>query len=119
MQAPERVGSVVCGTRALSLRRESSVVVARGLSCPTACGILLPQPGIEPVSPALEGRFFTTGPPGKSREVLFNCNLLKGVFFFFFERCFFVLFCFVFNNEWMVNFVKYFSASIEIMTFLV
>ena len=31
-----------------------------------ACGILVPQPGIEPISPALEGKFLTTGPPGKS-----------------------------------------------------
>ena len=30
------------------------------------CGILGPQPGIEPLSPALQGRFLTTGPPGKS-----------------------------------------------------
>ena len=41
-------------------------IVARGLNCPIACGILVPQPGIKPVSPALEGRFLTTGPPGKS-----------------------------------------------------
>ena len=40
--------------------------MARGHSCPTACGILVPRPRIEPASPALEGRFFTTGPPGKS-----------------------------------------------------
>ena len=40
--APERVGSVVCGTWALPLRRASSAVVARGLSCPAACGILVP-----------------------------------------------------------------------------
>ena len=33
-----------------------------------ACGILVPQPGIKPASPALEGRFLTTGPPGKSLE---------------------------------------------------
>ena len=26
----------------------------------------LPDPGIEPMSPALVGRFFTTEPPGKS-----------------------------------------------------
>ena len=64
--APERVGSVLCGTRALQLRHASSVVVVHGLSCPTACGILVPQPGIEPGSPALEGGFLTTGPPGKS-----------------------------------------------------
>ena len=43
-----------------------SVVVAQGLSCPVAYGILVPRPGIEPVSPALEGGFLTTGPPGKS-----------------------------------------------------
>ena len=46
--------------------RVGSVVVARGLSCPTACGIFVPQLGIEPASPALEDGFFTTGPPGKS-----------------------------------------------------
>ena len=28
-------------------------------------------PGIEPASPALEGGFFTTGPPGKSPS---DCN---------------------------------------------
>ena len=31
-----------------------------------ACGILVPQQGIDPPSPALEGGFLTTGPPGKS-----------------------------------------------------
>ena len=43
-----------------------SVVVVHGLSCPAACGILVPRPGIEPTSPALKGEFFTTGPWGKS-----------------------------------------------------
>ena len=28
----------------------------------------LPRPGLEPVSPALAGRFSTTAPPGKPRE---------------------------------------------------
>ena len=42
-----------------------------GLSCPLACGILVPQPGIQPASPALEGRFLTPGPPGKSLFSLF------------------------------------------------
>ena len=32
---------------------------------PTACGILVSQPGNKPTSPALQGRFLTTGPPGK------------------------------------------------------
>ena len=44
--------------------------MARGLSCPTACGILVPRPGIEPMSPALEGGSSTTGPPGKSLKQL-------------------------------------------------
>ena len=30
----------------------------------------LPRPGLEPVSPALTGRFSTTAPPGKPTEVL-------------------------------------------------
>ena len=52
-RVPEQVGFVVCAMRALLLRRVSSVVVACGLSCPVACGILVPLPGIEPASPAL------------------------------------------------------------------
>ena len=47
-------------------RAHSSVVVACRLSCPAACGILAPWSGVEPTSPALEGEFLTTGPPGKS-----------------------------------------------------
>ena len=43
------------------------IVVACGLhSCPAAHGMVIPQPEIEPTSPALEGRFLKTGPPGKS-----------------------------------------------------
>ena len=57
VQAPECVGSVAA---------------ARGLSCPVACGILVPRPGIEPMSSALESRFLTTGPPRKSLELLFS-----------------------------------------------
>ena len=45
---------------------------ARGFSCSAACGILVPPPGIEPASPALEGRFLTTGPPGKSPQNFFK-----------------------------------------------
>ena len=78
-RAPECVGSVVCGRWVLSLRRVSSVVVARGLSCPVACGILVPQPGIKPTSPALEGGFFTTGSPGKSLLTYFFTSHKKEV----------------------------------------
>ena len=80
-----------CSTRDLSLRRVDSLLwragfflgvacglqsaqaqwLRRWLSCPVATkwdlsGILVPRPGIEPMSPALEGGFLTTGPPGKS-----------------------------------------------------
>ena len=48
IQAPESTGSVA---------------MALGLSCPEACGISGHQPGIEPMSPAPQGRFLTTGPP--------------------------------------------------------
>ena len=30
-----------------------------------ACGVLAPRPGIEPVTPALEGKVLTAEPPGK------------------------------------------------------
>lgn len=36
------------------------------------CGVLIPQPGIEPHSPALRGEFLTAGPPGKSQEFTFH-----------------------------------------------
>ena len=49
-----------------------SVVVEHRLSCPEACGILVPRPGIEPVSPALAGKFLTTGPPGKFSNKVLN-----------------------------------------------
>ena len=45
------------------LQSTGSVVVAHGLSCSAAFGIF-PDLGIKPVSPALAGRFLTTGPPG-------------------------------------------------------
>ena len=47
-------------------RARASIVVAHRFSCPVSCGILVPNPGIEPMSPALAGGFLTTEPPGKS-----------------------------------------------------
>ena len=46
-------GLASCGWQALE--GEDSVVLAHGLSCLAGCGILVPRPGIEPVSPALQG----------------------------------------------------------------
>ena len=46
-----------------------------GLCCSVACGILVPQAGVEPVSFALVGKFLTTGPAGKSQSVVyFSCQ---------------------------------------------
>ena len=69
----------------------ASVVVAHGLLSSCGLGALehrlsscdaqvllpcsmwnLPGPGLEPVFPALAGRFLTTGPPGKSKHLVFN-----------------------------------------------
>ena len=46
-----------------------SLVVKHGLSFPVACGLLVPTPGMEPASPAVEGGLLTTGQPGKSLEL--------------------------------------------------
>ena len=35
----------------------------------------LPRPGLEPVSPALAGRFSTTAPPGKPKTFLSEVKL--------------------------------------------
>ena len=70
MSSPlQHVGSVNCGAQAL--------VVAPGLSCPTACGIFVPQS--EPASPALEGRFLTTGWPRKSSLMTFKNNFFHPI----------------------------------------
>ena len=66
-----------CVTRDLSLWRVDSVVVASGLSCSVAYGILVPRPGMEPVSLAVEGGFLTTGPRGKSQVGLLTCRTVR------------------------------------------
>ena len=48
-----------------------SAVVAHGLSCSEAC-VMLPDQGLNSLSPALAGRFFTIKPPGKPRPLAFN-----------------------------------------------
>ena len=106
-QAPGRVRSVVCGAWALSLRRTGSGVMVHGLSCPAASGILVPRPGIEPVSPVLEGRFFTTGPPRKSlfsyywvlREICIFC--VPVLYQIWVLQIFSPNLCFVFSISWV------------------
>ena len=53
-------------------------------SCGTRAYLLhgmwdLPGPGLEPVSPALAGRFLTTAPPGKSLSTQFWCESKSAV----------------------------------------
>ena len=50
---------------AWDLELADSVVTVHGLSCSATCEILVPWPRNEPESSALQGEFFTTGPPGK------------------------------------------------------
>ena len=47
------------------------------LSCLTTCGILVSCPGIEPMSPALEGEFLTPGPRGKSPCLLLTIAFME------------------------------------------
>ena len=44
---------------------QASVVVVHGLSCPAACGIFVPRPGIQPVFSELADGFLSTVPPGE------------------------------------------------------
>ena len=72
-----------CGMRDLSLWHMDSLVVAHGLSCSEACGILVSTPGIEPEFLALQGKFPTTRPPGKSQQIIIEYPLwlgLRGLF---------------------------------------
>ena len=52
-----------------------SLVVACSLSCSKTCGILVPQLGIELMSPALEGRFSIIRPRGMSQPQLLKPSL--------------------------------------------
>ena len=67
----------------------SHLVVACGLSCSEAVlptrisGILVPWPGINPASPALEAGFLTTGPSGKSLEIYLAPSLSSYLCSFF------------------------------------
>ena len=54
------------GSGVWAFEHVGSVLAALRLSCSEAYGILLPQSGIKPASPALQGGFLTTGPSGTS-----------------------------------------------------
>ena len=71
----------VCGplTIAASLVAEHRLQTRRLSNCGSRAQLLhgmwdLPRPGLEPVPPALAGRFSTTAPPGKPLQVIFNTS---------------------------------------------
>ena len=70
VSVPRSLWRVVSGAGAPELESTASVIVVQGLSCSEACGNLL-RSGIEPVSPVLAGKFFTTEPPGKPKATPF------------------------------------------------
>jgi len=43
-----------------------------------ACGILIPQPGIESMPPALKGGVLTTGMPGSPQSAIFTTDFPWG-----------------------------------------
>ena len=82
----------VCGplTVAASLAAEHRLQTRRLSNCGSQaqplCGMWdLPRPGLEPVSPALAGRFSTAAPPGKPlQQFLLWCSDGDCLFSFFF-----------------------------------
>ena len=70
-------------TIAASLVAEHRLQTRRLSSCGSRAQSLrdmwdLPRPGLEPVSPALPGRFSTTAPPGKPGMLIFKANFFPG-----------------------------------------
>lgn len=74
MQQDQDIHYIICGLPfmvqgSLDTWCTGSGVPAHRFKCPAACGILLPRPRIELVSPAPQGRLLATGPLGKSLEI--------------------------------------------------
>ena len=66
--------SSLCLLWVLTAAQQASLVACFRLSYPSACRIVVPQSGIKPESPALEGRFLIPGPSGKPRELFRELN---------------------------------------------
>ena len=70
-------GPTSCGSQALEHKLSSC-----GTQAYLLCGIWdLPRPGIEPMSPALAGGFFTTEPPGKPCTEVLNLDVVQCIYF--------------------------------------
>ena len=70
VRGPLTIAASLVAEHRLQTRRLSSC----GSRAQLLCGMWdLPGPGLEPVSPALAGRFPTTAPPGKPYQFIFKC----------------------------------------------
>ena len=68
VRGPLTIAASLVAEHRLQTRRLSSC----GSRAQLLCGVRdLPRPGLEPVSPALAGRFSTTAPPGKPHSFIF------------------------------------------------
>ena len=70
-------GTWAAAVAAPGLQSTGSTVVQHGLGCSVTCGIFLDQTRIEPMLPALAGRFFTTESPGKPLDKVFLMFIWK------------------------------------------
>ena len=95
-------------TIAASLAAEHRLQTRRLSSCGSRAQLLrgmwdLPRPGLEPVCPALAGRFSTTAPPGKPNNefIIYSLHYVEvcSLYTHFVESLY---------HKWMLNFVKCF-----------
>ena len=75
VRGPLTIAASLVAEHRLQMHRLSN----RGSRAQLLCGMWdLPRPGLEPVSPALAGRFSTTAPPGKPSSILLTSTHLSG-----------------------------------------
>ena len=98
----EACGALPCTQASLQLGHVGLVAAPYRLSCPWACGILIPWPGTEHTSSELEGKFLTMEPPGKSckdfKNKVFNWAGSKASNFFLTLNFFFSFFVELVNS---------------------
>ena len=75
VRGPLTVAASLVAEHKLQMRRLSNC----GSRAQLLCGMWdLPRPGLEPVSPALAGRFSTTAPPGKPYHIFLIHSSVDG-----------------------------------------
>ena len=79
----------------------------------------LPRPGLEPVSPALAGRFSTTAPPGKPEKALFLTIIYTYVYIEAYNYMYisYKLYCYILYNIFVYKAVLYCIIRANICTY--